>query len=289
MDQLVGPWRPAPVTPSDDAVEAVRSACAAAPTDPSAFGLANQPVVAADARGEGIVTVVLADEAAAYVCRARLVAGASSATVIDGPARLDPASLRSLEEYAISVVDHVSVDEVGPAASLLVGRIGPEASRVVVGFDDDSEVVATKSAGWYLAWWPGAARPRAIASVDRQGIPQASAPDPAADISGRVAPAGWWVDPVAAPTEASTTISGFVLEQVCASGRSPEGRVLDPAIFYGDDGVLVTFFIRRLPGGQDCPGNPPFPVTFTLSEPLGDRKLLDGSEVPPGDTTVQAP
>jgi hypothetical protein len=43
------------------------------------------------------------------------------------------------------------------------------------------------------------------------------------------------------------------------------------------------FAVRPLPGGQDCPSNPPTRVTIDLGQPLGDRTLLDGGRLPPGD------
>jgi hypothetical protein len=47
-------------------------------------------------------------------------------------------------------------------------------------------------------------------------------------------------------------------------------------------------WVRRLPGNQECPRNPDLPVEITLPEPLGDRKLVDGSTIPPRDATVPA-
>ena len=35
---------------------------------------------------------------------------------------------------------------------LLIGRVGPTAFQVKLGFDDDTEVFASNAGGWYGAW-----------------------------------------------------------------------------------------------------------------------------------------
>lgn len=287
LEQLQGPWRPKGLPLGAPAVEAVRAACVAAATPVQSFGLTDQPVVIADARGLGLVSVVLADEFAAFECRATLSADGTSATPIEPPSRLDPASTAPLGEAAIEVVAHTRVDDPTGSRKLLIGRVGPEAFAVGILFNDESEVVATKDNGWYLAWWPGQAEPGAIVSSDMRNVVQEDVPNPAKEIEGRVAPAAWWVDPKANGVAASSSrVNALVHELSCASGTSPKGRVLEPAIFSSTDAVLVTFFVRRLAGAQDCVGNDPFPVEFSLPEPLGDRKLLDGGESPPRDASV---
>jgi hypothetical protein len=74
-----------------------------------------------------------------------------------------------------------------------------------------------------------------------------------------------------------------VTEMNCASGQSSEGRIVGPKVEYGDDAIIVTFAVRPPPGGEfhTCQGNPPTLVLVTLSEPLGDRQLLDGHVDPP--------
>lgn len=112
---------------------------------------------------------------------------------------------------------------------------------------------------------------------------------PSAEPSGAAAGAAtWWVDTTLIPLAPETTeIKGFVMETACASGQSPEGRVNDPVIEYGAESVTVTFTIVSPPGdAQDCPSNPEFPVTVTLTEPLGERELLDGGSNPPRDATT---
>jgi hypothetical protein len=118
--------------------------------------------------------------------------------------------------------------------------------------------------------------------IDRYGQCQARVAMP----EGATA-ADWWVDPAAGvPGPEATTVAGFVRERACASGRSPEGRILDPLVLYTEAAVLVVYAIEDLPGGQDCQGNPAFPITLELAEPIGDRALLDGATFPPRDALV---
>ena len=96
--------------------------------------------------------------------------------------------------------------------------------------------------------------------------------------------ATWWLDPAARPpAREATELSAIIVEQACASGQPPVGRVLAPAIVYGADAITITIAVRVI--GGDCPGNPEFSVTIQLAEPLGDRALLDGSVFPPRDAS----
>jgi hypothetical protein len=100
--------------------------------------------------------------------------------------------------------------------------------------------------------------------------------------------ATWWLDPDApSPGPEATELSAIIVEQSCASGQPPVGRVLAPAIVYGTDAITITIAVRQDPG--DCPMNPEFPLTIQLAEPLGDRALLDGSVFPPRDASRPPP
>lgn len=102
-----------------------------------------------------------------------------------------------------------------------------------------------------------------------------------------VGPAAWWVDPTAGSLSPATTkVQALLIEQACASGHSPEGRILEPVIDYGADAVVVTISVTHRIGGQDCQGNGPFPIEITLTEPLGERALLDGGSSPPRDANT---
>jgi hypothetical protein len=113
---------------------------------------------------------------------------------------------------------------------------------------------------------PSAARISFVFRVDVAGQPSEAIYEGAA----------WDLAPGQAPGRDATSFVAWVTEQVCASGQSSDGRVSRPDVAYGADRVTVSFGVRRLPGGQDCQGNPPTSYVVELDEPLGDRALFDG-------------
>lgn len=120
-------------------------------------------------------------------------------------------------------------------------------------------------------------------SVDCDSIIVVSAtPSPKATPTNQAEPAAgpatWRLSPDEAPTSDSRTIRVLLTERACASGRSPEGRVLEPQIEYRVDAIFITLRVRSRAGAQECPGNPEYPLTIELGEPLGDRALVDGTE-----------
>ena len=285
---LVGPWRPAPVGIGDNLLSSIKFVCQNQ-GEPDQSTIENLPIVVADARGGSLASVILADESVAFECRVKLelIGGTLGATILEAPSRLAPDSSKPVEENGIVVVSHNRVDEDSGSRTILIGRVGPKAFRVGVGFNDESEVRASKDNGWFLAWWPGVKEPGAIVSLDNKSIVQASAPSPETQVEGRVGAAAWWVNPRAAPLPpTATSIPALIREQACAGGQSPEGRVVDPTVFSSPDAILITVSVRRRTGGQDCPGNPQFPIEIPLPQALGDRKLLDGSTIPPRDATI---
>lgn len=90
-------------------------------------------------------------------------------------------------------------------------------------------------------------------------------------------------DPVPGPQ--TQVFDALVTELGCNSGQPADGRIVGPAIVRDVDRVLVIFATRPRPGFQACPGNPSTRVVVDLGEPLGDRDLLDGGSLPPGDPT----
>jgi hypothetical protein len=98
--------------------------------------------------------------------------------------------------------------------------------------------------------------------------------------------APWWVDPADLPVPADAqVIRGFIREDACANGDPPVGRVLEPTIEYGAESIVITYRVQTLPAAE-CPTNPAFPVTLHLREPVGGRQLLDGTDDPPRDATI---
>lgn len=85
-----------------------------------------------------------------------------------------------------------------------------------------------------------------------------------------------------------TEIPVLVTERACNSGHDARGRIVEPRIVLTDEAVTVVFAVRPREGDQDCPSNPGTPHLLVLPEPIGDRTLLDGSEIPPRDATACA-
>lgn len=98
--------------------------------------------------------------------------------------------------------------------------------------------------------------------------------------------ADFWLDPDApAPGPDTTTLHGLIRERACANGKPPTGRVRPPVVVYDERTITITVTVSEIPGGADCPGNPSVPITIELSQPLGDRTILDGSVFPPRETS----
>jgi hypothetical protein len=282
--QLVGDWRATPLRLGDPQIAVVSDACATAARDQLGQAEADLPTAIVDARGEGFATAILADETRAIECLGRI--DGAGAAMIDSVERLAPSAVAPVADQKIGLTSLVTLEDRDGGRMFVLGRIGPNATEVKVHLDDKSVVSASIASGWYSAWWPGHLRATAIDAVDN-GSPVvrtvAASGDP---IDGRLGAASWWLDPDApAPTASSTAIQALVLEEACASGKTAKGRLELPLIDLSETAVTVTFGIRPLPGNQDCQGNDPFPVTFQLPEPLADRTLLDGNEVPPRDAS----
>jgi hypothetical protein len=286
VDQLAGPWRSSPLVVDDAHVAIVSDACAAEARTSLGPDEADLPTALVDARGQRFVTVIMADDLTAIECLATLSEDGASATA-DLVVRLSAVAVAPVDKGTMSVASVTQGDEVGGDRTVAFGRIGPDAEGAKAGFGDASTVLASSAEGWWAMWWPGSAPADSYSAVDNQGLVIASAKPPAGGVEARVGPATWWIDPEAArPTASSTTIHAKILEQACASGDSPKGRVEPPRIELTDTTVAVTYSVRHKVGGQDCQGNAPFAVELKLPEPLGNRTLLDGSETPPRDATT---
>lgn len=74
----------------------------------------------------------------------------------------------------------------------------------------------------------------------------------------------------------STRLELQVTRLDCASGET--GRVLEPSVQYESDRVIIRTDVASLPPGDyACPGNNSVAVTVDLTEPLGQRELVDAA------------
>ena len=94
--------------------------------------------------------------------------------------------------------------------------------------------------------------------------------------------ATWLLDPAFPPPAADATeLHVLVRERACSGFVPATGRISDPTIQYAPETVTVTIGVRPLGGVATCPGIPDTPTLVHLTEPLGDRILLDGGPYPP--------
>ncbi len=100
--------------------------------------------------------------------------------------------------------------------------------------------------------------------------------------------ARWGLEPTKLPGPNDRSISIGVWEVPCSGGRDISDKVLPPVVSYEPSRVVVTIFLEPLPSlgpneALTCPLAPPVPYELELSEPLGDRALVDGNRPSGGD------
>lgn len=94
--------------------------------------------------------------------------------------------------------------------------------------------------------------------------------------------AHWSFHPDHPPDPTSRTLVVLANDLQCASGIPPEDRLFPPKVDESSDAVVITFSARMTPGGvATCPGHQPVTRRIILTEPIGDRRLLDGWYSPP--------
>lgn len=91
----------------------------------------------------------------------------------------------------------------------------------------------------------------------------------------------WRLDPDGPPlTRDTTEIEVILNERPCVGGREIGDRLVGPQIVMTDTQVFVAFAAERPEGDAfECPSNPDMPYTVELTEPLGDRDLVEGLEI----------
>jgi hypothetical protein len=139
-----------------------------------------------DARGEGEITVVFADQKAAAVCHAKVAE--------DGSATADARQVRGYPDPApaaqeLGVHDLETIEATTGSRTVLVGQVGADVARVAAQFDDATWSNATMAGGWYAMWWPGGNPVLTVAAVNRRSeAVDGFAPGPSP--KGSAAPSG---------------------------------------------------------------------------------------------------
>lgn len=192
------------------------------------------------------------------------------------PGLLDQPANAELEDHPSAAALRAAIAEVGPDIDMLPAagywlanrddRVAEYLARDPAGAENDFVFASMENqgAGWKNGGW-GGCRPEIVL----EGLNLAT----------------WVLDPDApAPDAAATTFAALVTERTCTSGQAMGARLQAPSITYGQESVLVVFAARPLEGDAfNCPSNPPTRVVVQLSEPLGERHLLDAGFFPPAE------
>jgi hypothetical protein len=156
-------WRRSPIQPTPEFAAAVEAACRA---DES---VGDKPLVVLDVRGEGRAILVFVEEKAATVCTAR-DDQAGTVTIetheIPGMAKAEP----PVDDGDLGVHELYVDDGGGSSYSVLVGQYQPKGVKdVAANFDADAAwYTAASDNGWYAIWWPGEAKPLAVATSNNR-------------------------------------------------------------------------------------------------------------------------
>lgn len=88
----------------------------------------------------------------------------------------------------------------------------------------------------------------------------------------------WRLDPAApAPGPESVEISVILNERECVGGQEIGERILGPQVVMTESAIHLAFAAKPPSGSAfDCQGNPDTSYVVELSEPLGDRVLMEG-------------
>ncbi|MCO1340071.1 hypothetical protein BJH93_14425 [Kocuria polaris] len=98
-------------------------------------------------------------------------------------------------------------------------------------------------------------------------------------------PAMWRIDDASPPSSDSTRVDVLVTRLECSGGIT--GEVKEPTVTESPSEVVVTFTVEDLGlEAATCQSNPEVPASFTLNEPLGERRLIDGQCFSGGDAAT---
>ena len=99
-----------------------------------------------------------------------------------------------------------------------------------------------------------------------------------------VAGVSWWIDSANAPKPEAMTLH-LLARDLCP--RTFQDRLAKPVVRYGISVILIIVSAEESAGA--CGDTQTAPVVVTLTEPIGDRMLVDGSIWPGRDPTAVPP
>lgn len=160
-------WRAAPITLPDLVEVAALAACdrAISPGNPD-HGEDLAPVVG-EARGLGLVTIVLAGHERAVVCRLTVDGGDPQ---VLGTTALDTVAAEVEDTEVTTAQLDIQADVGGEDRTLVIGQAGRSVVRVVADVQDQPPIEAALGDGWYAAWWPGTDAAARIVALDKAGV-----------------------------------------------------------------------------------------------------------------------
>jgi hypothetical protein len=197
------------------------------------------------------------------------------------PTILDEPATAETEDHPSAATLRAAIAQAGPDIDMLPEsgywlasrdeRVAEYIAREPAGADPGfvSATLENQGGAWKLVGW-GQCRPHVVLN----GLSLAT----------------WVLDPdVPAPGPGTTTLDALVTERDCNSGQPMGARLQPPSVMYGPDSVFVVFFATPPAdhGFATCPMNPPARARVELSEPLGDRRLLDAALFPPAEPIAE--
>jgi hypothetical protein len=154
LDDIRGPWRPAPLAMDNATIAAAGDACQDARKVGGPDMAPLDQLVVADARGSGRLTLLYAGAGRSFMqCELRVDAR-GELSMIGGWSQNEAGPELLLAQDDVRIVQSGGVLGDAGLASYANGRIGPAVARVQLVFIDGSVVRASIGGGWFTAWWP---------------------------------------------------------------------------------------------------------------------------------------
>lgn len=211
-------------------------------------------------------------------------------TIVDGEVQVScgprPGWLPSQMTDGIS--SELSDEELHAALGQGIEAFGPETQHSVPDWPDtpwrllaEEDDVLTFGLGEWTENGP-VGRAQSF-SVQRDGAGWAFAGSGDCQLRPLLAEGASWAEVTAPapPDPAASVLRVGVNELACTGSRDPSPHLREPVLVETQETVVVYWTSTPPEGAQACPGNPTVSREITLSEPLGERQVLDGSRWPP--------